>query len=289
MPVVPRLSAATGVDALPLPARPAAPAVGREVGEERDPDEEPLEAAHLAARADVVEDDVGQRGPGQQQEAEHGDPEAVDRTPDHAGEDPREDQRDARADQGEEGDQAGHEAGDYARARISARRGSAMLRPVTTTAAAPSDRSTRPAITAATAAAPAPSATMPCARARKRIASSISASDTCTTAATWSRTSSNVTAPGSMLPARPSASVSPTSIGVIRPAASAAENAGERSGSTATTRVPGRAAAHRPSPDARPPPPSGQITVTAPGSRSSSSRPIVDCPAITPVSLYADT
>ena len=85
--------------------------------------------------------------------------------------------------------------------------------------------------------------------------------------------------------ASPSAIVSPTSIGVIAPAASALENAGERSASTATTRAPGRPAAHRPRPDARLPPPSGQATVGAPGSWASSSRPIVDCPAITPVSL----
>ena len=67
----------------------------------------------------------------------------------------------------------------------------------------------------------------------------------------------NVTEPGSRLPARPSASVSPTSIGTISPAASAVEIAGERSASTATTRASRRRDAHSPRPDARLPPPSG--------------------------------
>ena len=49
-------------------------------------------------------------------------------------------------------------------------------------ASGPGPRGRRPAMTAATPTAPAPSATIPCARARKRIASSISASDTCASA-----------------------------------------------------------------------------------------------------------
>ena len=140
-------------------------------------------------------------------------------------------------------------------------------------------------MTAATPTAPAPSATIPCARARKRIASSISSSETCASAATWSRTSGNVAAPGSRLPARPSASVSPTVNGVISPAAIAVLNAGERAASIAITRIPSRPAPHRPRPEARLPPPSGHTTVSSAPSADSSSRPSVDWPAITPVSL----
>ena len=44
-------------------------------------------------------------------------------------------------------------------------------------------------------------------------------------------------------------------------------------------------AAHRPRPEARLPPPSGAATVSGPASWASSSRPIVACPAIMPVSL----
>ena len=54
-----------------LSATRAAPAdVRSDVGHEREADEEPLEAHDLAPRPDVVEDDVGERRPGQQQEAE---------------------------------------------------------------------------------------------------------------------------------------------------------------------------------------------------------------------------
>ena len=148
----------------------------------------------------------------------------------------------------------------YASASTAASRSSAMLRPVTTTTSGARRRgSTRPAITAGD--------RQPRRRPRRRSRarargsgspSSISGSETATTAATWSRTSGNVTEPGSMLPASPSASVSPTSIGVIAPAASALENAGRALGLDARRRALRAAPPPRgPRPDARLPPPSG--------------------------------
>ena len=147
-----------------------------------------------------------------------------------------------------------------------ASRGSAMLRPVTTTTSGPAPRSSRPASAAATATAPAPSATIPCARARKRIASAISASETCATAATWSRTSGNVTAPGSRLPASPSASVSPT---VDRRDRARGQRARERRRALGLDGDDARAGRAPPprgrGPEARLPPPSGQAIVERPG------------------------
>ena len=91
-----------------------------------------------------------------------------------------------------------------------------------------------------------------------------------------------VIAPGSRLPASPSASVSVTSTGVMAPAATAVDTARELALST-----PNRVTACRARPAAstlpasRPPPPTGITAVKPLASCPSSSVTTVDCPAMT--------
>lgn len=76
-----------------------------------------------------------------------------------------------------------------------------------------------------------------------------------------------------------SAATPPTSTSAGPPVSSALRSVGHRSGSTATTRVPGATASVMPA--MSPPPPTATRIVSAPPVCSSSSRPSVPCPATT--------
>jgi hypothetical protein len=83
-----------------LPAR-----VGAEVDQEGEDDDEPLEAADAVGA--TPHHRVGQRRPGQQEEAEEGDEPAVEGATEQVGEEPKREQRQARRDEGEEDDETG--------------------------------------------------------------------------------------------------------------------------------------------------------------------------------------
>ena len=116
------------------------------------------------------------------------------------------------------------------------------------------------------------------------MAERMSASLTVRTSTPWDSATPTVTAPGSRLPASPSATVGSTSMGTMPPAASAVLMEGDASDSTPTTRTP---VPSRPmvTPASSPPPPQGTTTVPRLGTCSTSSRASVAWPAMTSGSL----
>src|SRR5579875_2857290 len=149
--------------------------------------------------------------------------------------------------------------------------------------------STLPARSAATPTAPLGSATTLSRSNRNAIASTISSSLTVTTSSTRSRLTSNVSSPGSAA-CNPSAIVRGTSIRMRRPASSERRVSSPASGSTPTTRIPGRSAfAAVEQPAISPPPPIGTTSRSRSGTSRRSSSATVPWPAITSGSSYGFT
>ena len=103
------------------------------------------------------------------------------------------------------------------------------------------------------------------------MAERMSASLTVSTSTPFANAMPTVTAPGSRLPARPSATVGSTLIGTMAPAASAVLMEGDASDSTPTMRT-SRPSSPRITPASKPPPPHGTTTVPRRGTCSASSR-----------------
>lgn len=78
--------------------------MGAEIDQEGEDDDEPLETVHAVRRA--PQRGVGERRPGQQEEAEQRHDPAVEGAAEQVAEDPDQEQRQARRDQGEEDDEA---------------------------------------------------------------------------------------------------------------------------------------------------------------------------------------
>ena len=101
----------------------------------------------------------------------------------------------------------------------------------------------------------------------------------------WSPAKHSV--PPTPIPARASARVGSSTISTSRPARRLSTIAGPRSIMTPTTWILGSADLRAKAiPPSRPPPDNGTTTVSKPGNSSSSSRPIVPCPAMMSGSSY---
>jgi len=87
--------------------REATAAVGAEVDDERQHDEEPLESGHVMTRAPGPERGVRQRCPRQQEEPEQGQDPAAERMAEDIAEDPQQEQDQPRGDQGQQGERQG--------------------------------------------------------------------------------------------------------------------------------------------------------------------------------------
>ena len=103
------------------------------------------------------------------------------------------------------------------------------------------------------------------------MAERMSASLTVRTSTPCARATPTVTAPGSRLPAKPSATVGSTSMGTMAPAARAVLMDGDASDSIPTTRTP-VPSSPKVTPASSPPPPQGTTTVPSSGTCSTSSR-----------------